>query len=671
MDSAQAPLSSMSPTGANNGLFHLRTNGARKPQLSKAASDVDRANGTLNTYGADNHQELRDSESIGHTGHSKPRADQGSFVGQTDSSATDQPVSMIEETVLPPETFPGASEMTKSILLPKIGVNSNSDQKRKASEPVLSPNVTKRRKAHKVDRVLPDLGTTGPNVDPDDIGRQLRHEFFAHRKSLTAHSNHDGKDAAEILDGSKSASTGSPQIISDILPEKPVGSATREDPNPPDDTTEKPSSEEIYTALTTQPVISAPPLDIQAQDIPIEIQTDNLDHNDSKKSDVGSVHQAEIASNVLPSVEVSARASLPKTPDSVFDRFMMTYPDYPGNSVHFAAICSRICTLFQEDRMEHPSLWDDFIVRHRTEYPKYMGQCADEAVDPMPFERYYRTKILQAKYMSANGPIVTPINIRDFQPCVPKYSTSTTSESIIGKLPKRHTPTTSESSIAKLPEHNTFMTRESSIGKLPPTATSKTKEKERKSIEIIELSDREDFFKPTEKVKSVASSTSKQVRRSLPWKSSDEVPNGESPSVKQTVSTPVARVAEQRSSAKTTIFKYPRSQNITPSSPSARIEKMSNLSSQSRPRNGATSTTPLTTLYPPPKVSTSKVKLLQRSNETNLANDPHSPYNTWARDYQSITPGKGNSYAQGSASQKAKPKDKRKTPPIDPFMFEL
>ena len=42
--------------------------------------------------------------------------------------------------------------------------------------------------------------------------------------------------------------------------------------------------------------------------------------------------------------------------DSVFDRFVTTCPDYSGNSVQFAAICSRICPSFQKDRMKHSSL---------------------------------------------------------------------------------------------------------------------------------------------------------------------------------------------------------------------------------------------------------------------------------------------------------------------------
>ena len=66
--------------------------------------------------------------------------------------------------------------------------------------------------------------------------------------------------------------------------------------------------------------------------------------------------------------------------------------------------------------MEHPSLWDDFIVRHRVEYAQYLSQCNDEAEDPIPYERFYRNKVSQAKYISPDGLVVTPDSISEFLP---------------------------------------------------------------------------------------------------------------------------------------------------------------------------------------------------------------------------------------------------------------
>ena len=79
--------------------------------------------------------------------------------------------------------------------------------------------------------------------------------------------------------------------------------------------------------------------------------------------------------------------------DSLFDKFRVAYPAYPGDLKHFTAICRNISQLAQANRMEHQSLWDDFIVRHKVEYSQYLRRCAEEAEDAVPFEVFYRTEI--------------------------------------------------------------------------------------------------------------------------------------------------------------------------------------------------------------------------------------------------------------------------------------
>ena len=103
-------------------------------------------------------------------------------------------------------------------------------------------------------------------------------------------------------------------------------------------------------------------------------------------------------------------------PSNLFDRFRVAYPEYPGNEGHFAAICKKIGSLVRNNSMEHPSLWDDFAFRHRTEYTHYLIQCTDEAIDPLPYERFYREKISQTKYSCSTGLVLTRNSILDFLP---------------------------------------------------------------------------------------------------------------------------------------------------------------------------------------------------------------------------------------------------------------
>ena len=85
-------------------------------------------------------------------------------------------------------------------------------------------------------------------------------------------------------------------------------------------------------------------------------------------------------------------------PQNIFDKFREAYPTYPGDLKHFVAICRKIDQLLKADRMMHPSLWDDFIVRHKTDYSLYLGRCAEEAEDAIPFEKFYETEIDGPRY---------------------------------------------------------------------------------------------------------------------------------------------------------------------------------------------------------------------------------------------------------------------------------
>ena len=85
-------------------------------------------------------------------------------------------------------------------------------------------------------------------------------------------------------------------------------------------------------------------------------------------------------------------------PQNIFDKFREAYPTYTGDLKHFVAICRKIDQLLKADRMVHQSLWDDFIVRHKTDYSHYLGRCAEEAEDAIPFEKFYETEIEGPQY---------------------------------------------------------------------------------------------------------------------------------------------------------------------------------------------------------------------------------------------------------------------------------
>ncbi|KAI4166671.1 MAG: hypothetical protein LQ343_007856 [Gyalolechia ehrenbergii] len=106
----------------------------------------------------------------------------------------------------------------------------------------------------------------------------------------------------------------------------------------------------------------------------------------------------EIPQRASPAIEGPTISQENPPQPRIYSRFKITYPDYLGTEEHFIGMCRRIHQLLKTDRMEHKSLWDDFIIRHKTDYPRYYQQCMDNAEDPKPYERFYREEIDEPKY---------------------------------------------------------------------------------------------------------------------------------------------------------------------------------------------------------------------------------------------------------------------------------
>ena len=83
---------------------------------------------------------------------------------------------------------------------------------------------------------------------------------------------------------------------------------------------------------------------------------------------------------------------------TIYDQFKATYPTFTGTMDYFIAICTKIKALADADKMEHKSLWDDFIMRHKLDFPQYLLRCADLAQNPLSYEQFYRSEIDEPAY---------------------------------------------------------------------------------------------------------------------------------------------------------------------------------------------------------------------------------------------------------------------------------
>lgn len=104
----------------------------------------------------------------------------------------------------------------------------------------------------------------------------------------------------------------------------------------------------------------------------------------------------------------SIQAEDVSTSRSVFGLFKAAYPIYTGDIRHFLTLCKKIEKLWKRGAL-HKSMWDDFLIRNKIDYARYVQKCIEDGDDPMPYERFYNEEIDEPAYRSK---VITPQNLR-------------------------------------------------------------------------------------------------------------------------------------------------------------------------------------------------------------------------------------------------------------------
>ena len=78
---------------------------------------------------------------------------------------------------------------------------------------------------------------------------------------------------------------------------------------------------------------------------------------------------------------------------TVYEEFVDAYPGYLAGLDAFVATCAYVEWLCGEQRMEHRSLWDDFVFRHAMDYQAWWQDRAQAGQTYVPYETYYRDEV--------------------------------------------------------------------------------------------------------------------------------------------------------------------------------------------------------------------------------------------------------------------------------------
>ena len=93
-----------------------------------------------------------------------------------------------------------------------------------------------------------------------------------------------------------------------------------------------------------------------------------------------------------PQVETIAKS--PATiEDTLFKEFVGSYPAYDGDRKHFMNMARMIHRLVQDGRMLHSSTWDDFVVRHKSDYLPYNIECVAAGDEAMSYDIFYLQRV--------------------------------------------------------------------------------------------------------------------------------------------------------------------------------------------------------------------------------------------------------------------------------------
>lgn len=339
----------------------------------------------------------------------------------------------LEESLIDTEhtILPDTSNLENSTLMTSEGVSpitkdrDNGKSKRKCSEAqLLSPNVTKRRRRRSKSPESLRL-TQGEQImpDPSISGRLWRQEHFASRKDFMSLPKEEDQTYLSPSDRTSSPSSQSQDKTSRIIQTEIVGIKGDSKDQAMDLGVHSPSAKARHGSDSNRSV--APVESHKLNSIPSTVISHESLHHRQTRLQAANGEQLDV---VMLDADIqdnrSASEEQPQTTShtvgtefiqlsprlNIFDRFKISYPDYTGNTEQFVNICNKIQNLVKAGREEHQTLWDDFIVRYNTEYPRYINQCVNMAEDPVPYEQYYRNEVLEARY---NKLVVTRKTLSD------------------------------------------------------------------------------------------------------------------------------------------------------------------------------------------------------------------------------------------------------------------
>ncbi|KAJ9300760.1 hypothetical protein DTO271G3_1924 [Paecilomyces variotii] len=219
-------------------------------------------------------------------------------------------------------------------------------------------------------------------------------------------------------------------------------------PSPDQEHAEKESAENI--SPRHHPVMDRPENDVdlsslnQSRD---ETRTDEISCSEppeERHADFASDKQKDATPRASPVVRadqqtLSVGSNLVKA-QRAYEKFCRDYPVYPGDFRHFTRMCAKLEAVRAGGQLRRSFLWDDFIIRHLEDYPRYLEACISAVEEPCRYEDYFVGTFMRPLYkkrsLTAAAVEASAANCASSRASISGYSTtqSVANHSFTGSL---------------------------------------------------------------------------------------------------------------------------------------------------------------------------------------------------------------------------------------------
>ena len=107
-------------------------------------------------------------------------------------------------------------------------------------------------------------------------------------------------------------------------------------------------------------------------------------------------NQPENKNALLPEGSFTTRTPAltgPGNRNAVFQAFRAAYPEYTGTVEHFTQLCRKL-----RQSKQHQAVWDDYVIRHLTDYEQYVMVRLRQGSPPIDYDDYYSERVRTLKF---------------------------------------------------------------------------------------------------------------------------------------------------------------------------------------------------------------------------------------------------------------------------------